>query len=347
MKLLILLLYFSFIFSTTLIVPTDYPNIQAGFEAAADGDTILVLDGTYSGEGNIGLDFLISDNRTLLLKSENGPNSCIIDCQNQNRFINTSDIHLTIDGFQIINGYADVGGAIISSYHCNISHCIFSNNYADHGGAIWLASNGGEIHHCIFIENHAEYNGGAIIAFLASTIISHCMFNNNTTPSGYGTILGVMFHTVPLFYNSILLGSISYSDINPALVNCIFPEDIFFNPTLMPDPLFVDADNNDFHLRVESPAINAGTRDLYNEPDYFPLDPDGTLPDIGVFPYFLELPGDANFDSIIDVLDIIQTVDVIMGETEPFNAQFWAMDLNEDEDIDVLDIVLMVEIILS
>ncbi len=52
--------------------------------------------------------------------------------------------------------------------------------------------------------------------------------------------------------------------------------DAFMN--IFKDPLFVDSDNGDFYLQVESPCIDAG------DPNS-PLDPDGTIADIGVF-YF-------------------------------------------------------------
>ncbi|KPA12953.1 hypothetical protein MHK_006844 [Candidatus Magnetomorum sp. HK-1] len=59
----------------TIHVPGDYNNIQDAVDAAQDGDTVLVKDGTYTLKGDAIIEF---QSKAIAVKSENGPNKCII-----------------------------------------------------------------------------------------------------------------------------------------------------------------------------------------------------------------------------------------------------------------------------
>ncbi len=55
--------------TATLCVPADYPTIQAGIDAAVDGDTVLVADGTFTSEANQNITMR---SKLLTVQSENG-----------------------------------------------------------------------------------------------------------------------------------------------------------------------------------------------------------------------------------------------------------------------------------
>ena len=57
--------------------------------------------------------------------------------------------------------------------------------------------------------------------------------------------------------------------------------------------------------------------------------------------------GDVNFDGNVDVLDVVRTVNIIIGNFDPTSAEFNAADLNNDDTVNVLDIVIMVNLFLG
>lgn len=70
------------------------------------GITYFVMDGTYFGSGNTDLGFPPGIELTLI--SENGPDSCIINCENNSRgfvFDSGEGSDTVVDGFTIVDGW--------------------------------------------------------------------------------------------------------------------------------------------------------------------------------------------------------------------------------------------------
>jgi predicted outer membrane repeat protein len=217
-------------FGAIFRVPSEYSTIQAGIDAASNGDTVLVADGVYKGEGNRDLVF---GGKIITVKSENGPVKSIIDCEGVGRafssYPNTSTRDVVIRGFTIRNGVANRGGAIYWGYtsaNLTIEDCIFRNNSNAAIRTYWLKIDSTvTISDCDFIGNEgAVYpmNGG-------NAVITNCYFYGNTT-TFYGGAIRTTGGTTTDIKNCIFTdnisdygaGAISFEMGNHRLANCIF-----------------------------------------------------------------------------------------------------------------------------
>ena len=159
-------------FAAIINVPADQPTIQSGIDAARNGDTVIVADGTYKGEGNVNLDF---KGKQITVKSQNGAKSTIINClwtpDTRGFIFQNEETHDSVlDGFTIKNGRDEFGGGIYCKYASpTIKNCIIARNKAietefgtGHGGGIYCYSSDARIISSTISNNIADstYGGG-------------------------------------------------------------------------------------------------------------------------------------------------------------------------------------------
>ena len=167
-------------------VPSEYPTIQAAIDAAESTcDTVLIADGVYTGEGNKNLDF---GGKPIVVRSENGPEDCVIDCEGSGRgfrFHSGESRVAAVDGLTITGGNAELGGAILcQDGRPTIANCEFTDNAADYGGAVYCARDAA-LTACAFVGNVATSDGGGI-RLADDGAITGCLFVANVAISGGG-----------------------------------------------------------------------------------------------------------------------------------------------------------------
>jgi parallel beta-helix repeat protein len=158
--------------NSTIYVPDDYSTIQVAVDNAAEGDTIIVRDGTYT--ENVDVD------KALTIQSENGPDSVIVEAASPDDhvFEVTAD-YVNISGFAVIGAsgaypYHPAGIYLDNTDYCNISDNVVTNNY--YGIHIIGSSN-----NCIennTLSSSGEYGIWLFDNSLCNSIANNCISNN-------------------------------------------------------------------------------------------------------------------------------------------------------------------------
>ncbi|MBU1950565.1 MAG: hypothetical protein KJ927_17765 [Candidatus Eisenbacteria bacterium] len=180
----------------------SYPTIQSAINAAQDGDSVLLADGTFTGGGNRGIHY---NGKAITVRSlNNDPVNCIIDCQGQDRafwFDGGEGRDSYLKYVTIRNGHvnSDGGGVLIGKAgfppitedepaHPSIIGCILENNTVS-----------------TFVNT---VRGGGIAGIVGSSPrIEDCIFTGNTTGSmGVGQGGGLYLYGGVIPYNPEIIG---------------------------------------------------------------------------------------------------------------------------------------------
>jgi hypothetical protein len=263
--------------------PADFNTIQAAIDDSNDGDTIIVADGIYTGDGNRDIEFSHGlpegQTRAITVRSANGPgNCCIIDCNGSLaekhrgfRFISGEDANSVISGFTITNGFARweatipppfddsdlLGGAIHCSWDSNptISNCVISGNFGNYGGGISCFVSNPTIINCTVTGNWAFTAGGGIWNNSYNTTkVTNCIIWGNSDSGGTDESAQIYGITAVVNYCCIqgltgALGGIGNIGDDPCFVEPGYWEDPCNTPTMPFDDIWVDGD---YHLKSQA-----------------------------------------------------------------------------------------------
>ncbi|MEW6619969.1 MAG: right-handed parallel beta-helix repeat-containing protein [bacterium] len=215
-----------------------YRTIQEGIDACSDFGTVCVRPGIYTGTGNKNLTW---KEKHIIVKSQNGPLTTIIDCEKNGRGFyfndtgqNSNDI---MDGFTIKNGNVagewpeNYGGGIYcGTFSPSIINCIITQNSASTegaGGGIACLFSSPIIIDCIVIGNKADYFGGGIVCSCSSPTITNCIIRGNSAVWGGG--IHCRFDSSPTITNSTIMQNIAGGGggiycvrfSSPTITNCV------------------------------------------------------------------------------------------------------------------------------
>ena len=263
----------------TLATAIAYANANAGV------DTVLLTNGTYS----VAAEQAIT--RAYNLQSVNGATATVVQGNGAVRLITVTGAGAVIQGLTFLNGLGGAaskgGGAIVINADTTIRKCVFRGNNSPgggtgDGGAIQGWSGMGLIETCVFAGNHADRWGGALETHTAASTVSvvNCTMTRNDAGTDGGAVyryLGVIGVTNSIVFgdrNSGTLAVNNYGGTVSFASCCSLPSTTGVTVTNAPS-FYYDGDNygtantnGDFHLRPDSPCLDAANSGLAPATDF-------------------------------------------------------------------------------
>ncbi len=173
--------------AAVITVPGEYATIQDAYLAADSGDTLLVLPGTYHGEGWTEVIFHM---KSVKIYSLNGPGETIINGRENRRGWGFRDIEnneMEVVGFSFIDCVGLEMGAV--NFHRNspvtMRDCVIVRgkatrvNPVGEGGGIRCLGSSPTITDCIIQDCEAVQGGGFSLLENSNPVIRRCTIDNN------------------------------------------------------------------------------------------------------------------------------------------------------------------------
>jgi parallel beta-helix repeat protein len=203
--------------AATIRVPADQPTIQAGINAASNGDVVQVARGTYIENIN----FM---GKAIRVVSEQGPEVTIIDGNQAGpvvTFATNETLDSVIQGFTLRNGMTtfEGGGVLVQFASATIVGNIITDNTAAGGGGGVASYFGSPVIQRNVIRNNgqiADYSGGiggggvAIGGASSAQLLNNAIFNNSwATANGGGVTLYAA--GTPTVQNNLIANNSAFS----------------------------------------------------------------------------------------------------------------------------------------